>query len=211
MNTAGAAGVSSSVTVPSSLSGKRVLITGGAGFIGSHLATALREGCEVRVLDDFSTGVRSNLPAGVTVVTGDVRDEAVVAEAMTDVDVVFHEAAMVSVAASVERPAVCIDQNVQGTISVLEAARDGDARVVFASSAAVYGDPNTVPIPESAPKEPHSPYGVSKLAAEQLTRLYHDLHGVETVALRYFNVYGPGQTADDYSGVVRIFRKQARA
>ncbi|WP_336035088.1 NAD-dependent epimerase/dehydratase family protein [Halobacterium yunchengense] len=194
-----------------SLRGTTVLVTGGAGFVGSHLADALAGGCDVRVLDDLSTGSRRNVPDAATVLEGDVRDPADVAEAMAGVDVVFHEAGLVSVPASVEAPVRSHEANVAGTLHVLEAARREDARVVAASSVAVYGDPVDVPVHEGDPKRPTSPYGVDKLALDHYVRRYHDLYGLETVALRYFNVYGPRQAGGEYSGVVSTFLEQAQS
>jgi UDP-glucose 4-epimerase len=192
-----------------SLTDATVLVTGGAGFIGSHLVAALAEKNEVRVLDDLSTGHRSNLPDGVQFIHGDVRDTSTLRRAMVGVDVVFHEAALVSVAESVEQPERYHATNATGTLGVLEAARRGDARVVVASSAAVYGHPSTVPVPEDALMRPSSPYGVSKLAADAYTRMYALEYGLETVALRYFNVYGPGQRAGSDGGVVATFVDRA--
>lgn len=193
------------------LSDTRVLVTGGAGFVGSHLAGRLAPENEVVVVDSLESGDRCRVPPGATFVEADVRDADAMAEAVTDVDVVFHQAAVVSVAASVDDPKATHGTNVDGTLAVLEAAREADARVVLASSAAVYGRPERVPIPESAPKRPQSPYGLEKLAVDHYARLYHDLYGLETVALRYFNVYGPGQRGGDYSGVVETFLEQALA
>ncbi|CCQ33000.1 GDP-D-mannose dehydratase protein [Halorhabdus tiamatea SARL4B] len=194
-----------------SVSGQTVLITGGAGFIGSHLADALVADNDVIVLDDLSSGSRENVPDGATFVEGDVRDEDIVADVTDGVDLVFHEAAVVSVEQSIEEPEFCHDVNFDGTLRLLEAARRQDARLVFASSAAIYGDPTTLPITESEPADPQSPYGIDKCGADQYVRTYHDLYDLETVALRYFNVYGPRQTASDYSGVISIFREQAQA
>ncbi|GGN16725.1 NAD-dependent epimerase/dehydratase family protein [Halarchaeum nitratireducens] len=194
------------------LSEATALVTGGAGFVGGHLAHALGErGATVRVLDDCSTGTRERVPADATFVEGDVRDDAAVREAMAGVDVVFHEAAIVSVERSVEDPEATHAVNVDATLGVLDAAREVGARVVFASSAAIYGAPETTPVPEDAAKEPSSPYGLEKLSADHYCRLYADLYGVETVALRYFNVYGPGQRGGPYSGVITTFAEQARA
>jgi len=187
-----------------------VLVTGGAGFIGSHIADALVTDNDVTVLDDLSSGTRSNVPEEATFVEGDVRNLADLAQA-GDVDVIFHEAAVVSVAKSVENPAGCHDVTTDGTIQALEFARQQDARIVTASSAAIYGDPETVPVSEDAPKRPSSPYGVDKLTIDHYTRLYADLYDLPTVALRYFNVFGPRQTAGDYSGAVSVFRQQAQS
>jgi UDP-glucose 4-epimerase len=189
--------------------GQTALVTGGAGFVGGHLADALLDHNDVRVLDNFSNGRRENVPAGATVVEGDVRDADTVREAVAGVDVVFHQAGLVSVPASVEDPRASQAANVTGTLNVLEAAREADARVVVASSVAVYGDPVATPISEGDAKRPLSPYGVDKLAVDHYTRRYHDLYGMDTVALRYFNVYGPGQQGGDYSGVVSTFLEQA--
>jgi UDP-glucose 4-epimerase len=190
---------------------RTVLVTGGAGFVGSHIAAALVEDNRVRVLDDLSGGRRERVPDGTELIVGDVADEDARARAMDGVDLVFHEAALVSVARSVETPVATEETNVGTTLELLEDARAADARVVFASSAAVYGHPESVPVSECHPTAPASPYGTSKLAADQYVRLYADLYDLPTVALRYFNVYGPGQPGGDYSGVVATFREQARA
>ncbi|QCW02493.1 NAD-dependent epimerase/dehydratase family protein [Natrinema pallidum] len=187
-----------------------VLVTGGAGFIGSHLVEALAPHNEVRVLDDFTTGDRAHLPDDVTVVEGDVRDPIALQKAARGVEVIFHHAALVSVTQSVDDPRRSNRTNLEASLLVLEQARQEDARVVVASSAAVYGHPETLPVPETASTTPTSPYGVQKLAVDQYARLYEDLYGLETVALRYFNVYGPRQRGP-YSGVISTFLEQARA
>ncbi|MFC6838513.1 NAD-dependent epimerase/dehydratase family protein [Halomarina ordinaria] len=194
---------------PATLDGRTVLVTGGAGFIGSHLVDALCEGCDVRVLDDLSTGRRDHVHPEATLFEGDLCDEGVLDAATEDVDVVFHEAANASVARSVAAPRASHRTNATGTLAVLEAARRADARVVAASSTAIYGDPTTVPVTESEPTTPLSPYGVEKLAADHYVRLYADLYGLDTVALRYFNVYGPRQACTDYSSVITTFLEQA--
>jgi UDP-glucose 4-epimerase len=191
------------------LTGRTVLVTGGAGFVGSHIADALVGGNDVRVLDNFSSGYSENLPDGATVIEGDLRDTDTLDAATDGVDLIFHEAGLVSVARSVEAPRTSHAINADATIDLLERARREDARVVLASSSAIYGHPDSVPIHESDPKEPTSPYGVDKLTIDHYARLYHDLYGVETVPLRYFNIYGPRQTAGDYSGVIAIFVDQA--
>lgn len=192
------------------LEGRRVLVTGGAGFVGSHLVGALAPANEVRVLDDLSAGKRANVHPSATLVRGDVRDPDAVAAAMDGVDVVFHEAAMVSVPRSVEEPLACHDRNATGSLSVLEQARAEDARVVLASTTAVYGEPSTLPVPETASTAPRSPYAVSKLAAEEYAATYTERYGLPTVALRYFNVYGPGQPPGPYSGVITAFLDSLR-
>jgi len=191
------------------LTGQSILITGGAGFIGSHIADALTADNDVTVLDDLSSGSRENVPDDATFIEGDVRDDDTLKNAAADTDVIFHEAAIVSVEQSIDQPKRCQDVNLAGTVAVLEAARRADARVVFASSAAIYGEPTAVPIDETEPTAPASPYGIDKCGADQYVRTYHDLYGLDTVTLRYFNVYGPGQTGGDYSGVISIFREQA--
>ncbi|MFW5964475.1 MAG: NAD-dependent epimerase/dehydratase family protein [Natronomonas sp.] len=185
---------------------KSVLVTGGSGFIGGHIVEALSADNDVAVLD-IAAG---DHPEGVTAIQGDIRDEATVDAAIEGVDVVFHEAALVSVAESVERPTESHAINATGTLNVLEAARKHDARVVVASSAAVYGDPDGTPVDEGQRLDPTSPYGLDKVASDHYARLYEDLYGLDTVALRYFNVYGPGQTGGDYAGVITVFLRQAR-
>lgn len=190
------------------LTNATILVTGGAGFIGSHLVERLVGDNEVRVLDDLSAGHREHVHDDARLLVGDIRDESTVRAAMQGVDIVFHHAALVSVGRSIEAPAESHTINVDGTLSVLDTARDEDARVVVASSAAIYGDPGTVPIAESHRKQPTSPYGLGKLTVDEYARLYHDLYGLDTVALRYFNVYGPRQSGE-YAGVVSVFREQA--
>ena len=193
------------------LAGRTLLVTGGAGFIGSHIVDAVVDRNDVRVLDSLSTGSRDRLPDGVRLIEGDIRDQETVEAAMEGVDVVFHEAAMVSVPESVDRPRACHDVNGTATVTLLEAARANDSRVVFASSAAIYGHPDGVPIAEDAPKRPASPYGLEKLTGDYYTRIYADRYGLDTVSLRYFNAYGPRQTGGQYSGVISTFLDQARS
>lgn len=189
---------------------RRVLVTGGAGFVGSHLTEALIDANEVVVLDDLSTGSRDHVPADAEFVEGDIRDRETIVAAMDDVDVVFHLAGVVSVPASIDDPERTQAINADATLAILEAARREEVRVVVASSAAVYGHPDTVPVSEDASKKPTSPYGLSKLTADEYVRLYADLYDLPAVALRYFNVYGPRQTGE-YAGVIDVFLRQALA
>jgi UDP-glucose 4-epimerase len=187
----------------------RALVTGGAGFIGSNVVRqGLEAGWEITVLDDFSTGYEANLPsrAGVRVVRGDVRDRAVVGEALREAEAVFHLAAAVGNVRSIEAPDRDSSINVLGTIELLEGMRrSGVRRLVFSSSAAIFGEPRRIPIHEGHPAEPDSPYGVSKLAAEKHCLCYGRLHGWQVCCLRYFNVYGVNQRFDAYGNVIPIF------
>ncbi|MCC6050604.1 MAG: SDR family NAD(P)-dependent oxidoreductase [Thermofilum sp.] len=188
----------------------RVLVTGGAGFIGSRLVARLaREGEEVVVLDDFSRGSEANLKGlegTVRVVRGDVRDPRSVGEAARGAEGVVHLAALIDVAESVEKPDLYFDVNVRGTLNVLETARSAEV-FVFASSAAVYGDPVRLPIAEDHPLRPLSPYGATKVAGEALVHAYAAARGFRPVILRLFNVYGPKQSRA-YAGVVTEFVKR---
>lgn len=194
---------------------KRALVTGGAGFIGSHLAEALvSKGCQVVVLDNFVTGHRSNLEAvaqTVELIEGDIRDFKTVRQATEGCEAVFHLAAMVSVPQTIEQPLESAAVNDIGTMHVLEAARSGGvASLVFASSSAVYGDDPDLPKSEEMIPKPLSPYAVQKISGEYYTRLYHQLYGMQTTSLRFFNVYGPKQDpSSPYSGVISIFMSKA--
>jgi nucleoside-diphosphate-sugar epimerase len=185
------------------------LITGGAGFIGSHITRALVEqGATVRILDNFSSGKRDNLKGlDVEIIEGDLRDASRVAEAVRGVNVIFHEAAFVSVPESMEKPQECLDVNVTGTSILFEAARKaGVQRAVIASSAAVYGDSTAMPLVEDTPLKQLSPYASSKRIDEKYAELYTNYFGFEVAALRYFNVYGPRQRPDSmYAAAVPIF------
>lgn len=191
------------------------LVTGGAGFIGSHLVRALlNQGQSVRVLDNFSSGRRENLAdlsdtkdGRLEILDGDLRRASDVGAAVRGVDVIFHEAAFVSVAESMEDPQTCFDINITGTSLLFEGARKaGVRRIVFASSAAVYGDSDVVPLTEDLQLHPLSPYAVSKRTNEMFAELYTKAFGLEVVALRYFNVYGPRQRPDSmYAAAVPIF------
>jgi nucleoside-diphosphate-sugar epimerase len=187
------------------------LVTGGAGFIGSHIASALSaNGARVRVLDDLSTGHRENLDeigGDVDFVQGSVADEYLLARALEGVELIFHEAAIPSVPRSVEAPRQSHIASVDGTFSLLLAARDkGVWRVVYAASSSAYGDQPTLPKAEEMRPDPLSPYAVAKLVGEYYCQVFTRVYGLETVSLRYFNVFGPRQDpGSQYSGVVSRF------
>lgn len=190
------------------------LVTGGAGFIGSHLCRRLlADGHAVRVIDDLSSGQRDNL-AGiideVELVVGDLRDEALLDKVLRGVDYALHHAAVASVQTSVERPLFEQEVNAVGTLRFFEAARRaGVGRVVFAASAAAYGNNPTVPKREQMIPEPESPYAISKVMGEYYARVYSQLYGLQVVCLRYFNVFGPRQDpSSPYSGVISIFAER---
>jgi UDP-glucose 4-epimerase len=187
------------------------LVTGGAGFIGSHLVRKLLEnGWQVRVLDNFSTGKKENLYGlsdRLEVRAGDLRDSAAVKESVRGVEVIFHEAAFISVPQSMEQPIECFDVNVRGTENLLQAAREaGVRRVVIASSAAVYGDTEIIPLSEDLPTRCLSPYAASKNINEIFASLYTRAFDFEVTCLRYFNVFGPRQRPDSqYAAAIPIF------
>jgi nucleoside-diphosphate-sugar epimerase len=197
----------------------KYLVTGGAGFIGSHIVqTLLEQGNAVRVLDNFSTGKRENLEHlqrqfngdRFEVLEGDLRDASQVEEAVRGIEVIFHEAAFVSVPQSMEEPQTCFDVNITGTSRLFDAARAaGVRRAVVASSAAVYGDSDAFPLVEETLPQPLSPYAVSKRVKEMYAELFTGSFGLEVVALRYFNVYGPRQRPDSmYAAAVPIFARR---
>jgi len=192
----------------------RILITGGAGFIGSHLAEHFHRRADVRVLDNLRTGHQRNLEGlDVEFVPGSILDRRQLRTAMRDVDFVYHLAAMVGVPESIRQPQACVELNAIGTLNVLEAAADAGVRkLCFSSSAAVYGDNPIVPKHEDMRPEPRSPYAVTKLDGEFYCRQFTETGRLETVALRFFNVFGPRQDpAGDYGAVVPIFFRQALA
>jgi nucleoside-diphosphate-sugar epimerase len=192
------------------LTGK-VVVTGGAGFIGSHIAAALSaSGARVRILDDLSTGHRENLDeigGDIDFIQGSVADQDLLLKAFEDVEVVFHEAAIPSVPRSVEAPRETHIASVDGTFSLLLAARERKVRrVVYAASSSAYGDQPTLPKVENMAPDPLSPYAVAKLVGEYYCKVFTGVYGLETVALRYFNVFGPRQDpGSQYSGVVSRF------
>jgi len=188
------------------------LVTGGAGFIGSHLAEELtRRGERVRVADSFVTGKRKNLAhlPGVELVEGDLADLAVAQKAVAGVDYVLHQAAIPSVPKSVDDPITSNRANIDATLNVLVAARDAKVkRVVYAGSSSAYGDTPTLPKREDMPTAPLSPYALQKLVGEQYLKMFTDLYRLETVTIRYFNVFGPRQDpSSPYSGVISVFTR----
>ena len=185
----------------------KYLVTGGAGFIGSHLCEALlARGDEVRVLDDLSTGKRENLAPAVELIEGDVADSAIVQRAVEGIAGCFHLAAIASVERGINDWLGTHRANLTGAITVFDAVRRSKCPVVYASSAAVYGDAATLPIAESTPCRPLSAYGADKYGCELHARVAGHVHGIPTVGLRFFNVYGPRQDPrSPYSGVISIF------
>ena len=186
------------------------LVTGGAGFIGSHLAEELvRRGEQVRVVDSLVTGTRRNLAhlSRVDFIEGDLADLDVARRSVDGVDVVLHQAAIPSVPRSVQDPVTSHRANVDASLNVLIAARDaGVKRLVYAGSSSVYGDASTLPKVETMPAAPLSPYALQKLVAEQYCQMFTQLYGLETVTIRYFNVFGPRQDpSSPYSGVISLF------
>jgi nucleoside-diphosphate-sugar epimerase len=189
----------------------KYLVTGGAGFIGSHIVeTLLNRGESARVLDNFATGRESNLAifkGDAEFIQGDLRDVETVRKAMRGIEVVFHQGALASVPRSIADPVSSLETNINGTQNVLLAARDsGVRRVVYASSSSVYGNTPTLPKREDMPTSPMSPYAVQKLTGELLCGVFTRIYGLETVALRYFNVFGPRQDpTSHYAAVIPLF------
>ncbi len=191
----------------------KALVTGGAGFIGSNISAALlREGAEVTILDDLSSGYAVNLEAlpEAHFIKGDIRDPETVARAMSGCEVIFHLAASVGNKRSIDYPDEDTAINVNGTLTVLEAARAAGVRkIVAASSAGLYGELKTIPIDEGHPIEPLTPYGVSKLYTEKMSLAFAHVYGLEAICLRYYNVFGPNQRFDAYGNVIPIFAFRA--
>lgn len=194
------------------LNGKNILVTGAAGFIGSNIVSRLLEfDCNVIGLDDFSNGCEENLGECLknphfSLLRADIRNLDQIKDKLTEIDLIFHEAALTSVPRSVKDPVSTNEINVTGTLNLLMLARNLNVeRFVFASSSSVYGEKETLPKQEDMLLEPISPYGVSKLAAERYVHSFYKVYGLRTASLRYFNVFGPNQIASPYSGVISIF------
>ena len=189
----------------------KFLVTGGAGFIGSNIVgELLKRNYEVKVLDNFSTGKRENLKdygSNIELIEGDIRSYHIVKDAVADVDVILHQAALPSVPRSINDPITSNEVNVTGTLNILEAARKNNVqKIVFASSSSVYGDNPKLPKDESMIPNPLSPYAVSKLSGEKYCNVFTRIYGLKTVALRYFNVFGPRQDPNSqYSAVIPRF------
>jgi UDP-glucose 4-epimerase len=187
---------------------KRIVITGGCGFIGSHLAEKLSENNEVTIVDNLVSGTLENIrdiKDEVTLVKKDIRD--IDSSIFEGIDVVFHEAAQVFISTSIEDPPFDADVNIRGTLHILESCRKKDVPIlVFASSSSVYGEPQSIPVTEDHPLNPVTPYGLSKKVCEEYLRLYYSLYGFKSVALRYFNVYGKNQNPSlPNAGVISLF------
>lgn len=190
----------------------KILVTGGAGFIGSHIVEWFNDNADIKVLDNFSTGSKKNIENfKCEIIEGDITDESVVLEAVKGCDFIFHLAAFISVSESVKNPELCFDVNVKGTENVLRAASEHNVKkVVIASSCAVYGDDPSLPKKESSPILPKSPYAQSKYDAEKLCLKYSEKFEIPTCALRFFNVYGPRQDPQSpYAAVIPIFTELA--
>ena len=190
-----------------------ILVTGGAGFIGSNLVASLVEaGHKVTVIDDLSSGFEENLKSvmdRITFINASILESSVLQSTFRDIEAVYHLAAIASVQKSIDNPKECHEVNVIGTISVLEAARINNVKkVILASSAAVYGDQPDLPKKETTPLAPMSPYAIDKISCENYMRIYHNLYGIETISFRFFNVFGENQDPDsEYAAVIPIFIK----
>ncbi|ALM75212.1 SDR family oxidoreductase [Thermococcus barophilus] len=191
------------------LKNKLIVVTGGAGFIGSHIAEELTKDNDVIVIDNLYSGKVENVPENVKFIQADIRDYESIAEIISQADYVFHEAALVSVVESVEKPILTEEINVLGTLNILKALSEGHGKLIFASSAAVYGDNQKLPLKEDEKPKPLSPYGVTKVSGEYYCRVFYELYGVPTVTLRYFNVFGERQGYNQYAGVISIFINRA--
>ena len=197
------------------LKGKKILVTGGAGFIGSHIVDRLAPENDVTVLDDLSNSSMEYLAQSrdrIEFVKGDLLDKALVGKLVSETEYVFHLAARTSVMGSVKDPLSDMKTNISGTLNLLEACRKAKIkRLVYSSSAAVFGDAQSLPVDENHPLNPRSPYAVSKLAGEKYTLAYGTSYGIPAVALRYFNIYGPRQATSEYANVLSIFLRRFKA
>ena len=191
------------------LKGKNILVTGGAGFVGSHITDRLSPDNKVIVYDNLFTGLLSNLEKSkdrITFVKGDVLDKALLKDIVAEVEYIFHLAAHVGNIRSINEPHLNMEVNIEGMLNLLEVCRDSNVkRLVYSSSAAIFGEARYLPIDEEHPLSPESPYAVSKLAAEKYCFAFYKVHGVPTVSLRYFNIYGPRQDTSEYANAISIF------
>ena len=194
---------------PDKLKGKKILVTGGAGFVGSHIVDRLSPDNDVTVLDNFSTGSMANLAKSkdrITLVKGDVLDKELVNKQVAKAEYIFHLAAHVGNIRSLNDPYFDMNVNIGGMLNLLEACRDtGVKRIVYSASAASFGEAMYLPIDEEHPLHPESPYAVSKLAAEKYAFAFYKVYGIPTVSVRYFNIYGPRQDTSEYANAVSIF------
>lgn len=199
---------------PNPLKGKKILVTGGAGFIGSNLVDRLAPDNKVTVLDNLSTGVPSNLDKSksrITFVKGDILDKALLKDIVAEVEFIFHLAANVGNIKSIKEPDVDMEINIRGTLNLLEACRQTKIqRLVYSSSGAIFGECKYLPIDEEHPVNPESPYAVSKLAAEKYCLAFNKVYDLPTTAVRYFNVYGPRQDTSEYANAVSIFLSRTK-
>ncbi|MBN1161420.1 MAG: SDR family oxidoreductase [Dehalococcoidales bacterium] len=200
--------------IPNELKDKNILVTGGAGFVGSHIVDSLSSQNNVIVMDNLFTGLLSNLEKSkdrIKFVKADILDKALVKDIVEDVDYIFHLAAHVGYIRSIKDPYYDMEVNIKGTLNLLEACRGSRVkRLIFSSSAAIYGDVKHLPIDEDHPLYPKSPYAVSKMAAEKYCFAFHKVHGIPVVALRYFNIYGPRQDTSEYANAIFIFLDKFR-
>ncbi|MBU4139157.1 MAG: GDP-mannose 4,6-dehydratase [Euryarchaeota archaeon] len=191
----------------------KILVTGGLGQVGSYLGERLSENNEITILDNFSNSLSNiKFPSNIKIIKGDIRDPKIVNELASKANTIIHTAAQISVKKSIEDPVYDADNNIKGTLNLLEAARRSDIRrFIYISSAAVYGMPVSLPINEEHPTNPLSPYGLSKLTGERYAMLYHSLYGLPVVCLRLFNIFSPRQKSDSpYSGVITTFIDKVR-
>ncbi len=190
----------------------KILITGGAGYIGSHLCYKLLENNEVIIIDNFSNSVIINgQENGENIIYGDIRDHKIIDYLSKDIDIIIHMAAQINISKSIDSPIFDADNNIHGTLNMLDKARKSEIEhFIYISSAAVYGIPKYLPIDEEHSPNPISPYGLSKLTGERYAMLYHDIYGLPVTCLRFFNVFGPGQTINSYSGVITRFIENVR-